>query len=490
MNIASLEQKLDALRRFSQLDPQLIERFGTILRELDDWSLLRINPLRFAERHQIAPLACVDLFLYALKVGLVDLEFQSFCPLCGSVEYAYAALDQIDPETFFCSTCGGETSVDLDDHVLASFTINPSIATLGINPHADLESYQRYFFSDVLEYAPERHQLVERQLCAFRALEPGEIWEYQGLLAEPDAIYRVVSLELHATAQLAVPDERPDGPVQGPPRSRIEIDLLPGAISPQYAMLAAGETALHLHNRTNQTLGLYIHLLDHEARDEVLAAHPNRWHSYFSAKMLLNSQTFRELFRIHHLAPGLRLNIQSLTLLFTDLKDSTRLYGDVGDAFAYELVQEHFNLLTQAVRRHAGAVIKTMGDAVMATFNEPQEGVQAALEMLRSIAELNTRIAETGYQLGLKIGMHEGPALAVNADERLDYFGQSVNVAARVQALAAPGELWLSGEIFASPGVEPLLSGAGYETEQQTALLKGVAQPTTVYRCEGAGDRK
>jgi class 3 adenylate cyclase len=251
-------------------------------------------------------------------------------------------------------------------------------------------------------------------------------------------------------------------------------------------MLTAGGTVLHLHNRSNQTLGLYVHVLDEEARDHVLASHPNRWHSYFSAKMLLNSQTFRELFRIHHLAPGLRLNIQSLTLLFTDLKDSTRLYGAVGDAYAYELVQEHFNLLTQAVREHAGAVVKTMGDAIMATFNEPQEGVQAALQMLRSIDALNARIVATGYQLGLKVGMHEGPALAVNADERLDYFGQSVNVAARVQALAAAGELWLSGAVFSSPGVDQLLSSAGLQPEQQTALLRGVEQPTTVFRCEDA----
>ena len=62
------------------------------------------------------------------------------------------------------------------------------------------------------------------------------------------------------------------------------------------------------------------------------------------------------------LSPGEQLSIQSLTLLFTDLKQSTELYERVGDAPAYAMVRDHFKILTRHIREADGAVVKTMGD--------------------------------------------------------------------------------------------------------------------------------
>ena len=169
--------------------------------------------------------------------------------------------------------------------------------------------------------------------------------------------------------------------------------------------------------------------------------------------------------------------------MFTDLRGSTEMYDKAGDHLAYRLVQEHFQILTDVVKRHSGAVVKTMGDAVMATFSNPVDGFLAALDMMSKISELNTNWQQKGYEIGLKVGLNEGMALAVNNDERLDYFGQSVNIAARVQGLAQAGEIWLSESVYQSQGVGGKLEELGYTAEKQLASLKGVEQATVVYKC-------
>jgi class 3 adenylate cyclase len=100
---------------------------------------------------------------------------------------------------------------------------------------------------------------------------------------------------------------------------------------------------------------------------------------FLTAKRLLTNHTFRDLYRTDALDVRQRLKITSLTFLFTDLKGSTALYDWVGD-LAYDLVNAHFHLLHEIVASETGAVVKTIGDAVMATFPTPEHAV-AALRM-------------------------------------------------------------------------------------------------------------
>jgi class 3 adenylate cyclase len=200
--------------------------------------------------------------------------------------------------------------------------------------------------------------------------------------------------------------------------------------------------------------------------------------------MLLNNQSFRDLFRIQNLIPNLKLNIRSLTILFTDLRGSTELYDKTGDAFAYNLVQEHFKILTDSIRKNSGAIVKTMGDAVMATFSRPQDAVHAAVDMINGMQSLNEKLRAEQHELGLKIGLHEGPALAINADDRVDYFGQTVNIASRVQGLAKAGEIWITEPVFRAIGVYDTFNTSGYREQRQSVFLKGVREPTTVYKMD------
>src|SRR5262249_8875477 len=149
------------------------------------------------------------------------------------------------------------------------------------------------------------------------------------------------------------------------------------------------------------------------------------------------------------------LGIRQVTFLFTDLKGSTALYERLGDLNAYALVREHFALLGAVAHEHAGAVVKTIGDAVMAVFSRPTDAVSAALAILEEIGRFNR--GHDGPGILLKIGAHCGPSIAVTLNDNLDYFGQTVNVAARVQALADAGEICITEALHTAPGVSDLL---------------------------------
>src|SRR4030095_5224944 len=141
---------------------------------------------------------------------------------------------------------------------------------------------------------------------------------------------------------------------------------------------------------------------------------------FLTAKALLTNQTFRDMYRTDALDINQRLKITSLTFLFTDLRGSTQLYDRVGDLVAFDVVRAHFRILHEIVAADAGAVVKTIGDAVMATFPTPDRALAAALRMRDAMRDFNAK--HPGENLLLKIGLHEGPCLAVMLNSVADYF--------------------------------------------------------------------
>jgi class 3 adenylate cyclase len=189
-------------------------------------------------------------------------------------------------------------------------------------------------------------------------------------------------------------------------------------------------------------------------------------------------QSFRDLFGEETLRPGDEVGIDQVTLMFTDLKGSTALYSRLGDAPAYGLVREHFAVLTGVVRRNDGAIVKTIGDAVMAAFADPADAVRAALEMHHAVIEFNER---TGWDaIVLKLGIHAGPCIAVTLNDRLDYFGTTVNLAARLQDRSEGEDLVLSANLIDDPAVAPLVEGLPLGAEM--ARIKGFDKPVSYLR--------
>jgi class 3 adenylate cyclase len=204
---------------------------------------------------------------------------------------------------------------------------------------------------------------------------------------------------------------------------------------------------------------------------------------FLTAKRLLTNQTFRDLYRTDALESDQRLKITSLTFLFTDLKGSTALYDRVGDLKAYDLVRAHFDLLHKIVAAEAGAVVKTIGDAVMATFETSDHAIKAALKMRDAIGQVGAegKAKGQGEDLLLKIGIHEGPCLAVMLNDRQDYFGQTVNIAARVQGLADSRAILATGAVVEKAETTKLLQESGVTPVAQRQALRGVTSELTLY---------
>jgi class 3 adenylate cyclase len=200
---------------------------------------------------------------------------------------------------------------------------------------------------------------------------------------------------------------------------------------------------------------------------------------FLTAKRMLTNQTFRDVYKADNLNIDQRLKITSLTFLFTDLKGSTALYERVGDLAAFDLVRAHFHALLEIISSEKGAVVKTIGDAVMATFIRPEHALAAGLRMRAAMDALNVERGTT--DLVVKIGIHEGPCLAVMLNERQDYFGQTVNIAARVQGLSTSQSIHITGPVIDAPAVAAILDKAAIRPVQKRAALRGIADKVVVY---------
>ncbi len=254
---------------------------------------------------------------------------------------------------------------------------------------------------------------------------------------------------------------------------RLRLTYLGTEYQPDRAALAAGPVVLEIENATSSR-GV-VGILQAAPGDEDAFLH---FAPYLTGKHLLTSQTFKSLFRSEVVGGAQGLAIRDIGLLFTDIRGSTALYQRIGDLNAFQLVQQHFDLLRETTVRHGGAIVKTIGDAVMAAYPDAACAVRAALDMRGAIQRFNEDQGER--PVSLKIGVHHGAAIAVTLNDELDYFGQTVNIASRVQEMADAAEIWITEAVWHYPGVQALLEP--YPAEPRTAEFHGIEEPMTVVR--------
>ncbi|MDA0340790.1 MAG: DUF5939 domain-containing protein [Proteobacteria bacterium] len=409
----------------------LAQRLADWLLSAQEIDLTRIRPLYLSRLWEVPERHTVELCLEAVKDGLLESRWDLLCPRCRGAKLSTSALDEV-PSGAHCPSCNIAYDRDFSNNIELTFQPTPSI-----------------------------RPLVDGEFCLF------------GPMTTPH-IQAQISLDAGAAEEIDL------SPTPGPYRART---LEPGGehhfefpggdfpgvvLDPEGMQLASAPSEpgrVRLENQTDRRRTLII-----ESRDWASDA--------LTAHRATTTQAFRDLFSDAVLKAGDEVSIAQVTLMFTDLKGSTALYEHVGDAPAYGLVREHFEFLASLVRDHDGSVVKTIGDAVMAAFADPADGLRCAIAVQHDLGAFNQ--AHQAMPIEIKVGVHAGASIAVTMNERLDYFGSTVNMAARLQNESEAGEIVLSRTMLEDPSVAALLEG--HELAKDTRDLRGFDAPVTFWR--------
>ena len=462
-------QSLFAVLRQSA-DADCVAALERFVRDAPDRRLARINVLDFAREERLDEERTIAAFLQAGQIGLLDMSWNVLCPSCSGVLDANASLKSVRSDEYYCAFCNLNNEPTLDDMVEVSFTVNPRVRRIAAHTPEQLplwEYYRQVFWGRGVDLPEEGLEAAMQQVTLDAVELPAGEKAFLSLQL-PAGFVIVLEPVTHAAQFINVTGE--------PTQDRQNLTLVYNNLRAPASevSLRPGPIRLSLENRTAVRALPTVWVID----DKFMAAIGKR-RPFLTAKRLLSNQTFRDIYRTDTLDVDQRLKITSLTFLFTDLKGSTELYERVGDLVAFDLVREHFRTLNEIVAAEGGAVVKTIGDAVMATFLTPDHALSAALRMREAMRKLNDTHGRE--DLLLKIGIHEGPCLAVNLNERQDYFGQTVNIASRVQGLAQTRSILATAAVVDNAKSAAVLSNDGQKPLAQSHPLRGVAAEMAVY---------
>ena len=432
----AFQRAAQALRR--AIPPQriaLAEKLLEIVRSGPDPALARIRPFELADAWGAPRREVLSICLQAVIAGLLELSWDLVCPSCRTSAERTPSLAGLRAEGGHCQLCDITFGLDLDRAVEATF-----------RPPRPVREIDDATFCIG---GPARTPHVVAQ-----SVLPGHS---TAVLPIPPRIGRM-RLFLRGGATASV-DVRGDGPRLA--RAEAGERLSPPAVvvAPGGGIEVRSVSAYDSHVKLER-----VDWIDRAATAAMVSLLPE----------------FRRLFSGEVLAPGVALKVGRTALLFSDLSASTALYGRAGDAPAFRLVRDSFDVLRATIEEHGGAVVKTIGDAVMAAFTSEDGAVRAAVAMQRTFPEFIRRYRYADG-VDLKLGVYAGPCFAVTANGVLDYFGQTVNIAARLQAQAEAGDLVLSEELAEAVTAGGSLDGTVI-TERFTATLKGVEKPLRLVR--------
>ena len=466
--MSDIKSQISVLKQTA--DPAVADAIARLIANGDDFELNRINALDFSNHNSLDEEKVISGFLHASRLGLFDLSWNVLCPGCGGVLGAHDTLKSLRPDDYHCGLCACGYEPSVDEQVEVAFTVSPKIRRVAAHEPNTLpfwEYYRQVFWSSGIDLNKDNFASMKDEV-ALETLElPPDEKAVMSLQLPPHFI--IVFEPVTHSAQFI--------DVQGEPtKERQQLSLVYNKAHPPTGSmtLRPGPLRLSLDNQSGLRVlpGIFV------AGDKLHELLGKR-RPFLTAKRMLSNQTFRDVFKADHLNVDQRLKITSLTFLFTDLKGSTALYERVGDLAAFDLVRAHFRALLDIIASEKGAVVKTIGDAVMATFIRPENALMAGLKMRAAMGELNKQ--RGSKDLVVKIGIHEGPCLAVMLNERQDYFGQTVNIAARVQSLSTSQEIHITAPVIESPGVVTILEKEEIRPIQKHAALRGIADKMVVY---------
>jgi len=379
---------------------RIINHLLEYILQAQDEDLKTIHPYRLAEYWGEKKYSVLNVFLNAAKLRLLDFRWDVFCPNCKNTKQSFRRMRDIHSD-LHCDACDCSYSIDFNENLHLVFNPNPLIRKISNNT---------YCYGGP-QNTPQR--------VTQHFLKPGERKYLNISLEEGTYLFKTSVnegfLKLHLrkdiddAATIFITDENFDG-------QDATVSINPN---------------LTIVNDSEQDLICYIE--KENWRQEAIYA-----------TEVTSSHDFRTLFAQETLKDGEKVTASNVTILFTDLMNSTDLYLQEGDEFAIGQLMSHFKIIQQIVAEERGGIVKTIGDSVMAVFKEPVSALKA-VERIQQIFSSSTAMGES---FKLKAGIHLGNCTAVNLNDRIDYFGTTVNIASRLVDVAEEKEIVVSEPFY------------------------------------------
>lgn len=403
-----LEQVKEELYN-SQVDADILQKLIDFIRRADDLELQRIYPYELADYWGIPRKQVLEVFIYAAKADLLNFNWDLHCPHCRSVQESVKTLNQVH-EPIYCAKCEQEFKINFNKTIQLSFIPHPLIRKISKDQYC------------IRGPQAKSHVFIQQYL------EPGENRYLRTNL--PKGTYVLRASESEGTATVHVDNG-------GEETVHIELQSL-GLRGEEVEL--THKPNLSIKNTSNQT--------------QLITLEKKAWsNDNVSAAEATSSQLFRNLFADEVLCKGEKISVDHLTFMFTDLFDSTGMYNEEGDDKAVGQVIDHFEILQVAVAEENGAIVKTIGDSVMAVFGEPEQALKAYLRAQQMLSD-DDRFSN---DFQLKAGIHHGSCVAVNLNSRIDYFGSTVNLASRFVDYATENEVILAQDAFSENNLKGIL---------------------------------
>ncbi|WP_238323377.1 adenylate/guanylate cyclase domain-containing protein [Planococcus antarcticus] len=421
INLPELE-RLTALLAKSPVNGDYVELLHRYLADKGDHDIAQIEPVQMAKLWNADLDDTLRVLLYATKAGLLNLSWNVICPNCRVSKVEHNSLSELEQQ-FHCDLCGINYDANFDQYVELNFSVHPTI---------------RQAYAEVYCIGGP---MITPHVKAQQVIEMGKTASFSIPIGEDALRFRVLQAN-----------------------DRVPVNS--GMESNQLVYTDRGWSQSSVNGSRD------VSITNSSSADIVVALEHADWNKQaVTAAKVTAMQEFRDLFSSEVLSPGQKIGVGHITILFTDLKGSTLLYETAGDSSAYGQVRNHFDFLASHIAKNSGSVVKTIGDAVMAVFHKPEHGLKAALAIQKNLATFNETATET---LVLRIGLYSGAAIAVNSNDRLDYFGRTVNIAARIQGQGEGGDIVISKNVLTLPESVELLTSANVELEEFSAELKGI----------------
>jgi class 3 adenylate cyclase len=427
---------------------KLLDKLQEHLVTRGDEEVLNMRPYVLADRWGEGRDESVRLFLHAAAVGMLNLSWNLICPNCRVPKVSADSMRAVS-SAFHCDFCGINYNARLDNYVELRFSVHSQIRKAESNT----------FCIGSPSMAP--HIFEQRRV------EAGETRPIA--LPGRSGNWRIRVLKRNHL--LALPGvEHVDG-------ANVSASSTPR----EYKVTYHGDSWLPTRLEGLRA-GDVLQVTNASDKEILIALEAEQWDdAIVTAAKVTVMPEFRRMFSSEVLAPGEQVGIDNISLLFSDLLGSTQFYEQVGDAFAYGQVRKHFDFMRYWIEQSGGSIVKTIGDAVMAVFETPEQSLRAALGIQRHVGGFNAGLPQ-GQEIVVKIGLHHGPAIAVTSNEVLDYFGRTVNMAARIQNESAGGDIVLSEECVQREEVARLLVSEGIELTHESVRLKGIDGDVRIVR--------